>query len=152
MGEKGWRSVLKGGYVGNTYFKHKNFHKYTRVARGQAGVEVKSMIDLMLVEKDMLHFMQDMRSVRGMGRGISDHHVVLWKVRLVGTLIKRREVLDRTRKIISEKLREHQYREKYGRSLERKRIELDGENNVEHMWEQVKWIMVESAREVCGSV
>ena len=30
-------------------------HKYTRVARGQDGVEVKSMIDLMLVKKDMLH-------------------------------------------------------------------------------------------------
>ena len=26
------------------------------------------------------------------------------------------------------------------------------DNNVEHMWEQVKWAIVESAREVCGSV
>ena len=25
-------------------------------------------------------------------------------------------------------------------------------DNVEHMWEQVKWPMVESPREVCGSV
>ena len=30
-----------------------------------------------------------------------------------------------------EKLREHQYREGYARSLERKRVEWDGENNVE---------------------
>ena len=28
----------------NTYFEHKSLHKYTRVARGQDGVEVKSMI------------------------------------------------------------------------------------------------------------
>ena len=28
----------------------------------------------------------------------------------------------------------------------------DGDDNVEHMWKQVKWAMVESAREVCGSV
>ena len=28
----------------------------------------------------------------------------------------------------------------------------DGEHYVEHMWEQVKLAMVESAREVCGSV
>ena len=28
----------------------------------------------------------------------------------------------------------------------------DGDNNVEHMWEEVKRARVESAREVCGSV
>ena len=60
--------------------------------------------------------------------------------------------MDRTRRIRSEKLREHQYREEYDRSLEGKRVEWDGKNNVEHMWEQVKWEIVESAREVCGSV
>ena len=41
-------------YVGNTYFKHKRLHKYTRVARGQDGMEIKSMIDLVLVKGDML--------------------------------------------------------------------------------------------------
>ena len=43
------------------------------------------MIDLVLLKKDMLRFVQDVRVVREMGRGISDHHVVLCKVRLVGT-------------------------------------------------------------------
>ena len=71
--------------VGNTYYEHKNLHKYTRVAKSQDGVEVKSMIDLVLVKKDILRFVQDMRSVKEMGRGISDHYVVLCKVRLVGT-------------------------------------------------------------------
>ena len=56
------------------------------------------------------------------------------------------------RRIRSEKLREHQYREEYARSFEGKRVEWDKENNVEHMWEQVKWAMVKSAREVFGSV
>ena len=37
-------------------------------------------------------------------------------------------------------------------SPEGKEVEWDGDNNVEHMWEQVKQAMVESAREVCGSV
>ena len=41
--------------------------KYTRVAREQDGVEVKSMIDMMLVKKDMLRYMQEVRVVRGMG-------------------------------------------------------------------------------------
>ena len=37
-------------------------------------------------------------------------------------------------------------------SLEENRVEWDGENNVKQIWEQVKWTMVESAREVCGSL
>ena len=106
--------------VSNTYFKHKNFHKYTRVARGQDGVEVKSMINLVLLKKDMLRFVQDVRAVRGMVRDISDHYVVLCKVKEVGTWIKRREVVDGARRIRSEKLRENQDIEEYARSLERK--------------------------------
>ena len=39
------------------------------------------MIDLVLVKKDMLHYVEDVRAVREMGRGLSGHHVVLCKVR-----------------------------------------------------------------------
>ena len=66
-------------------------------------------------------------------------------------MIRRREVVGGARRIRSDKLREHQYRKEYATSLEGKRVEWDRENNVEHMWEQVKRAMVESAREVCGS-
>ena len=38
---------------------------------------------------------------------------------------------DRT--IRGEKMRDHQYREGYARSLEGKRAEVDGDNNVKHM-------------------
>ena len=55
-------------------------HKYTRVARGQDRFEVKSMRDLVMLKRDML---QDVSAVRGMGQALSDHHVVLFKVRLV---------------------------------------------------------------------
>ena len=53
-------------------------------------------------------------------------------------------------RIRSEKLRKHQYRKGYARSLEEKEVEWDGDINAEHMWEQLKRAMVESAREVCG--
>ena len=112
--------------VGSTYFEQKNLYKYTRVARGQDGLEAKSMIDLALVKGEMLRYVQDVRAVR--------------------------EVVDRAWKVRSEKQREHQYREGYARFLEGKRVEEDGENNVKHIWEQVKLVMVESTRKVCGSV
>ena len=54
----------------------------------------------------MLQYVQDVRAVRGMERGLSDHYVVLCKVRLVGAWIKRREVVVGATRIRSEKLRE----------------------------------------------
>ena len=83
-------------------------HKYTRTAKGQGDVETKSMIDLVLMKRDMLRYVQDVRVVRGIGHGLSDRYVVLCKVRLVGAWIKRREVVVGTRRIRSEKLKELQ--------------------------------------------
>ena len=68
---------------------------------------VKSMIDLVLVKKYMLRSALDMKEVRGMGLGLSDHHIVLGMVRLVGAWIRRREVENWARRIRSEKLRKH---------------------------------------------
>ena len=113
----------RGLCEGNAHFKYRSLHKYTRVARGQDGVEIKSMIDLVLVKRNMLGYVQDVRTVRGMGRSLSDNHAVLCKVRLVRTWIKRREVVVGARRIRSEKVREHQYREGYARSLEGKGVE-----------------------------
>ena len=59
----------------------------------------------------MPHYVQDWRAMREVGRGLSDHYVVLWKFKLLGTWIKWREILDGARKIRNEKLREHQYKE-----------------------------------------
>ena len=109
----------RGLYVGNTYFKHISAHKYTRVAKGQGGVETKNMIDLVLVKRDMLRYVQD---VRGMERGLSDHYVVLCKVRLVGAWFKRREEVVGARRIRSEKQREHQHREGYTSYFEGKGV------------------------------
>ena len=54
MVEELWSSVLKGDCVWVTHFKHRSLHKYIRMVRGQDRVEVKSIIDPVLVKKDML--------------------------------------------------------------------------------------------------
>ena len=109
--------MRRKGTLWVTYFKHRSLHKYTSVARGRGGGGIKSMIDLVLVKRDMLRYMQVVRAVRGMGRGFSDHYVVLCKVRLVEEWIKRREVVVGARRIRSEKLGKHQHREGCARSL-----------------------------------
>ena len=109
--------AVRGMCVGNKYLEHKSLDKYTRVARGQDGVELKSTIDLVLVKKNMLHYVQNMRAVRGMGGGLSNHQVVLSKIKLVGAWIKR---VDGATWIISEKLWEHWKRMKckgFGRNI-----------------------------------
>ena len=80
----------RGLCVGNTYFKHRSLYKYTKMARGLDGAEIKSMIDLVLVKRDILLYVQDVRAMRELGRGLSDHYVVLCKVRLIGAWIRRR--------------------------------------------------------------
>ena len=97
-----------------------------------------SMIDLVMVKKDMLRYVQDVKAVREMGRDLLDHHVILCKVRLVGTWIKKKEVVTRARRIRREKLRGHQYTEGYARCLESKRVERGNSRNVEEIWEQIK--------------
>ena len=77
-----WSSVLKGDHMWVTHILSTEVCcGYTRVARGQDVLEVKSMIDLVMVKKDMLQYVQDVRVVRAMGLVPSDHHVVLCKVR-----------------------------------------------------------------------
>ena len=44
------------------------------MTRGRDGVEIKSMIDLALVKRDMLRYVQQVRTVRGMGCTLSDYH------------------------------------------------------------------------------
>ena len=61
----------RGLCVGNTFFKYRSLHTYTRVAKGHDGVEVKSVIDLVL-KMDMLLYVQDVRTVKGILRHLSD--------------------------------------------------------------------------------
>ena len=48
------------------------------------------MIDLVLMKRDMQIYVQEVRAVRRMGRGLSDNYVILCKVRLVASWIKRK--------------------------------------------------------------
>ena len=54
MAEEGWSFAKKGESVWVTHFKHRSLHKYTRMARGRDSVKIKSMIDLVLVKRNML--------------------------------------------------------------------------------------------------
>ena len=46
--------MLRKGTVWITHFKHRIFHKYTRVAKGQDGVGIQRITDLVLVKRNRL--------------------------------------------------------------------------------------------------
>lgn len=59
--------------VANTYFTHEDVHKYLW---NRHNVD-KSMIDLYLVRRNMMSSVHDVRSRRGLGRGLLDHLLML---------------------------------------------------------------------------
>ena len=61
-------------------------------------MEIKRLTDLVLVKRVMLRYVQVVRMVRRMGRGLPYHHVALSKVRLVSVWNKKREVVVGARK------------------------------------------------------
>ena len=102
--------------MGNTYFEHKS-------GRGPRWSEGKEHVRSSAEEEgNATLFAGCVGSDRNGTRHLRLHHVVLCKVSLVGTWIKRREVVDGARRIRSEKLREHHYRGGYARFLEGKRV------------------------------
>ena len=89
------------------------------------------MIDLVLVKKEKMCYVKDVRELREMRRSLSDHKVARCKVRLVGEWFKRREVVIRVMMIKNVKLREHQRIEGYACCIESKKVELGEGRNVE---------------------
>lgn len=135
--------------VANTYFQHKNIHKYTwSVRRGEN--ECKSLIDLVLVKKEMMRDILDVKAIRGLNGGISDHMIVLCKLRLIGSWVKKRQVECKVGRIRSERLTEAVKSQEYVRILEGRKEEMDGHVDVGQMWMKFKEVIIDSAREVCG--
>src|SRR5678815_5964693 len=134
--------------VSYTFFNHMSIHKYTRVGVGRDGIEVKSMIDFVLVKKMLKHVL-DVKSVRGLGIGLSDHYVVLCKIKLVGAWMERKVIRKEVGRINSEKLSEQGNKDKYLRALASKSVKCE-QVETEQIWEQMKQVTVSSAKEVCG--
>ena len=64
--------MLKGDYAWGIHISSSSMYvsTYTKLDRSRDGMEVKSMMELVLVKRD------DMSTVRGTKRAVSDHPVV----------------------------------------------------------------------------
>lgn len=66
--------------VTNTFFKHKDIHKYTWVRDGR--VTYKSLIDFVCVDERLRARVMDARALRGVTNGLSDPYMVMTRIRV----------------------------------------------------------------------
>lgn len=72
----------RGMVVSNTFFDYKNTQRYTKVDVGRDGTKLKSLIDF-VGEEGGAEVCVNVKSMRRLWMGISDHYTVLCKINLV---------------------------------------------------------------------
>ena len=68
--------------IGNTYFEKKEIYKYTWVRQESGRVVDRALMDYVVVSKNVIGTLLDVRVLRGEGGGLSDHHLVEGRLRV----------------------------------------------------------------------
>ena len=127
--------------ITNTWYPHKDIHKYTWVCPGR---ELKSLIDYFLVRRETKARVHDVKAVRGAEIG-SDHHMVLMKLSKKSKCKgEGRDRLSSRARIRTERLKDGHEQVKYQCRLKQKmnsavdrKDQVEG-NNVEKAWAEFK--------------
>ena len=137
--------------VGNTMFKKKDISKYTWI-RQQNGVIVdRAVMDYVLVSRRMLRRLLDVRVLRGVAGGLSDHFLVEGKLRVGTRWMNRRVREDRKTLKVSELGKQEKEAEYQGKiEVEWNAVKERETGSVEEEWQLFKSAVVECAEEVCG--
>ena len=143
-------SIRNNMKIANTFFKHKDAHKWTRVVeeRGE-----RSIIDYIIVSNSLFYSTQDVRVKRG-AEIYSDHYLVLAKMSILPKAKDSTKNMSKRTKLRVEKLREDDTKTKYQKTIktyiETKLNEAENSEDIESVWEDYKEMIIKSAREVCG--
>ena len=76
--------------VGNTLLKKKDIHKYTWMRQDNGRVLDGATMDYVVVSRNVMEQLLNVRVLRGDGRGISDHFLVEGKLRVGMRWVNRR--------------------------------------------------------------
>ena len=144
--------VLNNYIITNTFYQHKEIHKFTRV---EVSRNEKSIIDYILVERENRRNVIDVK-VRRSAEINSDHYLLVAKVK--NELITRQTEKHQTRKenetINVYKLKDKEKAEEYVKEIESKidinRVNLESES-LEKVWKTFKEILINTARTICGT-
>ena len=138
---------LRGLCVENTISKHDVKKRYTRYGRDG---ERNSMIDYVLVRKELLKWVFDVRAAIGLSGGISDHVMVLCRVKFENVWWKPRVKENSESRIKVEKLIEPNVGERNKEGVRRVFENRLRDVDVEESWTCFKSRILEEAESVCG--
>ncbi len=129
----------------NTYFRHKNIHKYTW---GNAAGTQKSLIDLVIVSADIRELVSDVRVKRGAELS-TDHHLVVCRLRC-----NHRPTIPKVSKTIRikwESLRDSNVAKEYADNIEQMFSQIPPvESEAELEWQLFKTSLTAAAAKACG--
>ena len=139
--------------VTNTWYPHKDIHKYTWVCPGR---QLKSLFDYFLVRRETKARVHDVKVVRGAEIG-SDHHMVLMKLSKKSKCKgEGRDRVNSRARVRTERLKHRHEQLKYQCRLRQKinsavghKDQVEG-NCVEKAWAEFKEGVLGTAVKVCG--
>ena len=142
----------RGLFLANTFFQHKDIHKYTW-RRGEGSVwEQKSLIDFIVIDEGMREWVRDARVVRG-AIDISDHHPVVADIQMCMKWKKRDMRREYEERVDWQKLKDEGVRVRYVQELE-KLNRLLGEkeygSDVDELWKESYEGILKCVESVCG--
>ena len=135
--------------IANTFFPHKDIHKYTRVNEEK---DERSIIDYIIVSKSLLYSTMDVRVNRG-AEIYSYHHLVIAKMRLLTQMSRQKRVEKRANKLKIEELRKPEVKKAYQARIKTyiREGQIDLNNSTIHEKRQLyKRALNSSAEETCG--
>lgn len=144
--------IINNLVIMNTFFEHKNVHKFTREVHGR---KEKSIIDYILTEKQNRKVVKNVRVRRG-AEIYSDHHLLVGEIKITKQLHEEEEQNKglKPKEIIKVyRLQEPEIASKYeiyvNIEIENNKEEWE-QMSVEEMWQKFKSIILGAAGKACG--
>lgn len=142
--------VIYSLIVANSFFEHKDIHKYTREEPSR---NEKSIIDYIIVERENRMAINDVVVKRGFEIH-SDHYLVVAKIKR-----HKEGLIQENKKASSETIRAYKlkveriarlYENKVDKELEKIQVDLSS-LELEEMWLLLRKTIIQAAKEVCGT-
>lgn len=136
--------------ITNSFFQHKNIHKFTREVKSR---EEKSIIDYILVNKNNRKIVIDTKVRRGPEIG-SDHYVVISTIQEKDQN-KVQQNTHTGKESQRETLRTYKLRskgtaERYQKTIAERIENIESNGNTEEIWNTFKDVILTTTKEICG--
>ena len=141
-------------FLANTFFQHKDIHKYTWKRGEGGGVEQKSLIDYIICEESIRSCVKDARVVRGV-LDVSDHFLVIAVLHVQLKWIRKKGRDGREDRVDLKSLKEENVNKNYIQELEILNEKIGREmygSDINKLWEDTCKGILEIVEKVCGRV